>query len=458
MKNPGSETNNIRTAVPLQPLERKDVSSFVIAYLLLSCAIPSNLTITALGSVGRPSTLCGLLAFAWWLLYQLQRTTPSRAGSQMVRNAMAIFLAIALTSYALAMLHGVPEPEASPADSGIIRLASWAGIFLLINDGLASQRTLVKVLRALVIVGTGTALLGLLQFATGSSLVDWIGFPGFSAATELSGVQSRGGFVRAAGMASHPLEYGVVLVAALPIAITFAVTDHHRGWLLRWLPAAIISAAAVLSVSRSALTAFGVAVIALVPSWSKKVRRRAMLLAIVLAGALYVLTPGMLGTLRGLFTVGTADPSISSRTSAYTTAFGMLANNPIVGRGFGTFLPDYVIVDNQYLGILVELGVTGLLVFLGLILCALAAAWGARKRGTDPASRQLPQAVLASLAAIAVTFAFFDGLSFAMSANMIFFMLGIAGALWRLARTREPSGVDPGLATGPPPGRRSNGG
>ncbi|MFI2562885.1 O-antigen ligase family protein [Paenarthrobacter sp. NPDC018779] len=436
MIRPGSERNTLlANPTPLEPAERRDVSSFVIVYLLLACAIPSNLTLTALGSVGRPSTLCGLLAFAWWLLYQLQRTSPSRAGTQMVRNAMAVFLAVALASYALAMLHGVPAPETSPADSGIIRLTSWAGIFLLINDGLASRRTLMKVLRALVLVGTGTALLGLLQFATGQSLVDWISLPGFSAASELTGVQSRGGFVRAAGMASHPLEYGVVLVASLPVAIAFAVTDRHRGWLLRWAPAAIISAAAVLSVSRSALTAFAVAIVALVPSWPKKIRRRAMLLAVVLAGALYVLTPGMLGTLRGLFTVGTQDPSISSRTSAYSTAFGMLANNPVVGRGFGTFLPDYVIVDNQYLGTLVELGVLGLLAFLGVIACALAAAWRGRKLATDPAGQQLSQAVLASVAAIAVTFAFFDGLSFAMSASVLFFMLGISGALWRLART-----------------------
>ncbi|MGO4248737.1 O-antigen ligase family protein [Paenarthrobacter sp. RAF54_2] len=423
------------------PPERRDVSWFVIVYLVATCFIPSNLTITALGSVGRPTTLCGLLALAWWLLYQLQRTTPTRAGVQTVRTAMVVFLAAALTSYSLAMLHGVPDPEASPADSGLIRLASWAGIFLLINDGLASRQTLIKVLRSLVMVGTATAVLGLMQFATGSSLVDWISIPGFSAASELTGVQSRGGFIRAAGMASHPLEYGVVLAASLPIAIALAVTDRAKGWILRWLPVAAISAAAVLSVSRSALMAFGVAVLALIPSWPKKVRRGALLLGIVLAAGMYLVTPGMLGTLRGLFTVGTADPSISSRTSAYATAFGMLANNPVVGRGFGTFLPDYVIVDNQFLGILVELGFAGLAAFTGLILCAIVGAWRARKLSTDAQMRQISQAVLASITAIAVTFAFFDGLSFPMAASLLFFMLGIAGALWRLARQSTGDGA-----------------
>ncbi|WP_227471350.1 O-antigen ligase [Paenarthrobacter sp. YJN-5] len=434
------ETMTLPAALP-ERTERRDVSRFVIAYLLLTCAFPSNLTISALGSVGKPSTLCGLLALAWWLLYQLQRTNPTRAGRQMVRTAMAVFLGVALASYALAMLHGVPAPETSPADSGLIRLAGWAGIFLLVNDGIASQQTLTKVLRALVWVGSGTALLGLLQFATGSSLVDWISLPGFSAATELTGVQSRGGFIRAAGLASHPLEYGVVLVTTLPVAISLAVTDRARSWLLRWLPPAVISFAAVMSVSRSALASFAVAVAALIPAWPKKLRRGAMVLAVVLAAAMYVLTPGMLGTLRGLFTVGTADPSISSRTSAYTTAFGMLANNPVIGRGFGTFLPDYVIVDNQYLGILVELGFLGLFSFLALIACALIAAWRARRLAATPGPQQTAQAVLASIAAIAVTYAFFDALSFTMSANLLFVMLGIAGAQWRLARM--PQSIPP---------------
>ncbi|MDI2033928.1 O-antigen ligase family protein [Paenarthrobacter nitroguajacolicus] len=438
---PGYEkTNVLRGVSPLEMSERKDVSWFVIVYLFLTCLIPSNLTITALGSVGRPTTLCGLMALAWWLLYQLQRTTPTHAGSQPVRTGMVIFLAAGLTSYSLAMLHGLPDAEASPADSGLIRLASWAGILLLINDGLASRQTLIKVLRGLVIVGTVTAVLGLLQFATGSSLVDWISFPGFSAASELTGVQSRAGYVRAAGMASHPLEYGVVLAASLPIAIAVAVTDRGRNWLLRWLPVTAISSAAVLSVSRSALMAFGVAVLALIPSWPRKVRRGALLLGVVAAVAMYLLTPGMLGTLRGLFTVGTADPSINSRTSAYATAFGMLANNPVVGRGFGTFLPDYVIVDNQFLGILVELGFVGLAAFVMLILCGIASAWRARKRAVDDQMRQLSQAVLASIAAIAVTFAFFDGFSFPMAASLFFFMLGTAGALWRLAR--EPQSFE----------------
>ncbi|BCW36373.1 hypothetical protein StoSoilA2_24290 [Arthrobacter sp. StoSoilA2] len=138
--------------------------------------------------------------------------------------------------------------------------------------------------------------------------------------------------------------------------------------------------------------------------------------------------------MRGLFTAGTDDPSISSRTNGSATAFGIASNNLLVGRGFGTFLPEYVIVDNQYLGLLVELGILGLLAFVTLLVAGMTCAWRSRKLAKDDVMRQMSPAILASLAALAVTFAFFDGLSFPMAAGFMFLMLGISGALWRLAR------------------------
>lgn len=414
--------------------ERSDVATFVTIYLVVTCAVPSNLTISALGTVGRLTTLWALLALVWWVLYQVHRTKPEAVGRRPVRLALALFLAVAIASYAVAMLHGLPDKESSPADGGLIRLLAWAGILLLIHDGLKNRRGLIIIMRSVVMMGTFTAVLGLLQFVTGASLIDWITIPGMSSSPDFSNIDVRGGFVRAAAMASHPLEYGVVLSTSFPIALTLALTQTTRNWLLRWLPVMAIAVASVLSVSRSALIAVAIAFVILIPAWSKSMRRRAYVASVGLVGAIYIVTPGLLGTLRGLFTVGGDDSSITSRTNGYSTALGMLENNPIIGRAFGTFLPEYVIVDNQYLGLLVELGFLGLALFLALIVSGLTCAWRARRLAVDNDMRQLSQAVLASLAAVAVTFAFFDGLSFPMAAAMLFLMLGVAGALWRIVR------------------------
>lgn len=412
---------------------KSDAPTFLTVYLLLTCALPSNLVVSSLGSIGRPNTLFALMGFAWWILHQFTRTTPSSRQRHPLRVALAIFLIIALASYAFAMLRGLPDTEASPADAGLLRLAGWAGVLLIATDGLTTREGVRTLLRRVALVGGLTAALGLLQFATGSSLIEWIRIPGLSVSSELANIDSRGGFVRAAGMSVHPLEYGVVLSTSLPIAITLALVDPSKRRRLWWIPVGLIAVAAMLSVSRAALICMALAFLILLLAWRKALRRRALVVSVLLVGVIYVVTPGMIGTLLGLFTVGTDDPSISSRTNGYSTAFGMVSQHLVVGRGFGTFLPAYVIVDNQYLGVLVELGIAGLAAFVLLVVAGAFCAWRARKLSVDDDWRQVCQAVLASVAAGAVAFGFFDAFSFPMAAGMLFLMLGIAGALYRMS-------------------------
>ena len=151
---------------------KSDAPLFLTIYLVLTCALPSNMVIASLGSIGRPSTLFALLALAWWILHQLRRTTPSIRRWHPLRVALAAFLLVAASSYAYAMVRGLPESEASPADGGLLRLAGWAGILLIATDGLTTRESVRTLLRRIALAGGLTALLGLLQFATGSSLID----------------------------------------------------------------------------------------------------------------------------------------------------------------------------------------------------------------------------------------------------------------------------------------------
>ncbi|UOD79538.1 O-antigen ligase family protein [Paenarthrobacter ureafaciens] len=410
-----------------------DATAFLTIYILLTCALPSNLVISSLGSIGRPSNLFALAGFGWWVLHQFTRVTPTTTRRHPLRVALTVFLLVALASYAFAMLRGLPDTEASPADAGLLRLAGWAGVLLVAVDGLRTRENVRSVIRCVAVVGGLTAALGLLQSATGSSLIDWIRIPGLSLSSELANIDSRGGFIRAAGMAVHPLEYGVVLSTSLPLAITLALTGSGKRRNLWWIPVGLIAVAAMLSVSRAALICMTAAFIVLLFVWPKAIRRSAIMLVALLVAIIYVASPGMLGTLFGLFTVGTNDPSISSRTNGYSTAFGMISQHLFMGRGFGTFLPAYVIVDNQYLGLLVELGIAGLAAFLGLIAAGAYCAWRARRMAGDDSLRQTSQAMLASIVAAGIANGFFDALSFPMAAGLMFVLLGTAGALYRIA-------------------------
>ncbi|SEM93388.1 O-antigen ligase family protein [Cryobacterium luteum] len=407
-----------------------DGLTLLTVYLVLLFAVPSNLAFTALGSAGRPASLWAMFAGLWWCWWQVQRPAQSGWKLQPVRFAVFGLLIIGALSYSTALLRGLPADEANPADNGMLRLAAWAGILLVANDGLRNSEMLHRLLRRITWAVAILAVVGIAQFVTGNPLIDWISIPGMS--SDLAVLDSRGGFVRASATASQPLEYGVVLCLTFPLAIVLALEDTTRTLIARWLPAALIAIASVLSVSRSELVGLLIGLVVLFPSFSGRARLVLGALGVLLAGMTAVLVPGLLGTIRGLFTGIAADPSTVSRTSSYDAAVELVSRFPLVGKGFGTLLARYHIFDNQYLLLAIELGLLGLIVFLTLLITALVSAGLARERATTRIDRQLARALLASALSGAVMLAFFDGLSFPMSAGMLFLVLGLCGAALRL--------------------------
>ena len=106
----------------------------------------------------------------------------------------------------------------------------------------------------------------------------------------------------------------------------------------------------------------------------------------------------MLGAVTGLFTGVAEDPSIASRTGSYDIAAHFIGNSPLLGRGFGTFLPKYWILDNGYLGLMIEGGALGFAGLIVLIVTAIFAAKRARTMTVNQFDRNIAQAIIASIA------------------------------------------------------------
>ena len=412
-----------------------DVVSFLTVYLILTLAVPSYLTVAALGSMGRPSTLWALLGLFWWFFERLRRTSTLETGSRAVRWILLLFLASVLVSYAVSNLQGIPPSESSPADSGMLRVAGWAGVALLANDGIASPQRWLTLVRRLVLISGLAGVLGLAQFLAGQSLLEWVSLPGFSAEGGHE-VSSRGDFIRPTGTATQPLEYAVVLSMALPLALTLALAEKNRGLAARWWPPIALSLACLMSGSRSAFIGAAVGLAVLIPTWPSAQRTRVLGALTVLLGIVYVTVPGIAGTIRGMFQTLGNDSSSLSRTESYVVAAEIASRNLFFGRGFGTFLPNYRIFDNGYLTALVEVGTVGLILLLLLLLSGVRAAVSTAYN-LSPAgslSRALGSGMAASILAGAVLLSFFDGLNFPISAALLFLSAGLAGAYRGLAR------------------------
>jgi len=109
-----------------------------------------------------------------------------------------------------------------------------------------------------------------------------------------------------------------------------------------------------------------------------------------------------------------------------------IANSPLYGAGFGTFLPRYYIFDNQWVHTAVELGILGLAALLGVVIAAIWSAVKGRRQSTHPDLRILGYALATSMVVISVLFAFFDGLAFPISAGLLFLLAGMCGAVYTI--------------------------
>ena len=414
------------------PVLALDAVTALTVFLALQLGIPSSLRIQALGGVGYLAALWAMCLGLWWSWARLRMGLFTSSGNSPVKVASFALLASVILSYAWAMRRPLPPLESSQADLGVARILVALSLVLIASDGITSWDRFLTLLRRMSLAGGLLGMLGLIQFFTQRSWTEWISIPGFTKSDAYSMIVERAGFTRPAGTAMHPLEYGLALSVVFPVALTLAIYDKERPAVLRWSTAWITILALVLSGSRSAYIGLIIGIAALAVGWSRAIRLR-ILGALLVVGVLIFLTiPGMVGTIRGLFLSIDTDPSAQSRADSYDLVWQFFVVSPLVGRGSGTFLPIYRILDNQILLILVEIGLVGTVAFFALIVCAVFGPWIARRRLAVGLSKQIGLAIPAGVLAGASFMLFFDAFAFPIAFGMWFLVVGLSGAYWNV--------------------------
>jgi hypothetical protein len=207
------------------------------------------------------------------------------------------------------------------------------------------------------------------------------------------------------------------------LAVALVVTATERGWspATRAVRGAVLAAALLAAGSRSAVlgTLAAFTVVGLVRSrdpFALAARAAFGALAIAVGVAAALSTGPGAAIAMGLWAHHWRDFTVESRLDLYAQAFQQFAEHPIVGLGIGGFhdlnqfeigtVVEHFVVHNTYLWALVDLGVAGGVLVVGLLGAALARCVRAA-RGRPPADAAA--AVAAGLAAMAVFNLFIDG-------------------------------------------------
>jgi O-Antigen ligase len=252
-----------------------------------------------------------------------------------------------------------------------------------------------------------------------------------------------------------PTQHGLAMVTMLTLALPFAVmglisarTHGHR--VLYGLAVVLIFAGAVCTQRKTSIVAPAAAILVVAAYRPRQMLRLAPFAALMLV-AVHLLAPAALGGVWGQITGGFFESSSTiGRTADYEAIAPDVVTHPMLGRGYGTTDPtrsdDYRILDNQYLGWLIQIGFLGLAVYLALLAAAMALAHSVIRRARDPVSRDTGLAAMAGFAAFCVASALFDLASFIQVPYLFCFIAGLCSVA---AASRAPAPV--GIRAEPAP-------
>ncbi|MFJ9809543.1 O-antigen ligase family protein [Streptomyces sp. NPDC101158] len=422
-----------------------DATAVLTGYLALALFLPSNLALPALGGAGTPANVFALLGLFWYLATWCSGRIAPAPGTRTMRTVMLVLGVATLLSYIANQDRISGQKEILAADRGLIVLLVWVSLVVLTTAGIQDRERLNVLMGRLVVMGTVVAALGLYDFFTGTNIADSLRIPGLSSSTASVNVMDRGSFTRPRSLTAHPLEFSGMLAILLPFAIWYAFDParrHLRAY-RRWAPVVLLGGGLPLTVSRTSIIGILVVALVMVPRWKPERRWTAIGILFGSVAVFKVLVPGLIGTITGLFSgsLNNADSSTQARTIKYPKIYEYFVQDPVFGRGFGTFTPErYFFTDNQYLLTVAELGALGVACLLLLGLTGVHQGGAIRRLARRESDRELGQAFFASATVALVISATFDTLSFPMFAGVFFLLLGAGGSCLGFVR-REAAGA-----------------
>lgn len=410
-----------------------DAATVLGLMVALTTLVPARLVVPGMTDLARPGLIVGFVLFCWWVLARVALHL-AMTGPQPIRWAVLAFMVSALASYAVGFLRGLTTMEVNSADRTMLFFCTVAGVVLTAADGVPNWLRLRAVLKVLVCCASVVALIAIVQYVFVIDVTQYMVIPGLEPKGWTIGFEARGGGIRVASTTTHYIELAAFLALVLPFAVHFACFSHRRGRRqLALASTAVIAGGLAATISRTGILAVGLMVLVVFPVWSWRQRYNIAAIAAVFAGAAAVASPDLVRTLLRLFDDPSSNPAFTVRAERYPMAFEYVAQRPWLGRGTGTWvLPQYTVLDNQWLDTLITNGVIGVAALAGLHITGIVLAVTALRRSKVAEVRHLCAALISTQVIGLAVAGTFDSLSFSTYTVILALNLGFCGTVWRL--------------------------
>jgi hypothetical protein len=316
---------------------------------------------------------------------------------------------------------------------------SFVLVFYLVVSVVRSTDTVDSLLKIVVGSGALVAALAVIENRTNYNLFDHLGFlPGltFHDPRLDAAAFDRGGRLRAYASAQHPIALAAVLVMLIPVGLYLARRYRQKRW---WAATALIALGAAATVSRTGVVMLLVALLVLLilrPRQTARILRFVPLLVLLVAmfspnsiRGLYDAFAPKGGLIKEQSQLVANNPNAQARLADVVPSLRKFSHHPFLGICFGTrVLPSYTILDDQWLGSLLETGIVGVFLLALLFFRSLRRLGSVAMRDTSPRG-ELCAALAASSAAFGVGMLTFDTFAFIQVTYVFFLLLGLGAVV-----------------------------
>jgi polysaccharide biosynthesis protein PslJ len=407
--------------------------------------------------------LVAFIAFGWLTSLLIDPRVSIRSTGYEL--PLAVFLGAAVMSL---VLNPDRVSEVAPVlTKALMFFVSYLVVMYIVPSVIRTLSDIDKLLKVLVAGGAVVAVSAVYESRTGYNVFDHlskvlpflkIGAIPFADGEDPTGT-SRGGTDRAYASAQHPIALGAAFAILLPLGPYLYRRTTNRLWLVA---TALLLVGVFTTVSRTGFVMVITSLIVFLVLRGRQVRRYWPALIPALA-VIHFAVPGTLGSVVNAFfpkgglvaqehknAVGSG--RLATLGPVLSTEF---APRPLFGDGFetrvikddGAVKANAPILDDQWAGVLVEVGIVGalgLLWFFARIIRRL----GSRGRADESDEAWLAVALCAAITAYVVGMFTYDAFSFIQVTFLSFILLGLSASVLRLrqhahapARVRHAAAV-----------------